>query len=64
MGVLVSMALLNFSKTISGTIASYAIFGVFFIYSPMSIIDGIRTTLPDQTTFGTAYAVKSMMSNS
>lgn len=60
----ISMTLPNFSKTISGTIASYAIFGAFFIYSPMSILDGIRTTLPDQTTFGTAYAVKSMMSNS
>ncbi|KAK5045191.1 hypothetical protein LTR84_009524 [Exophiala bonariae] len=63
-GVLTSMALLSFTKTIPGATAAFAIFGVFFIYSPMSIVDGIRTSLHEQTTFGTAYATKSMMSNS
>jgi hypothetical protein len=58
------MALVNWASTVSGTAAAFGIFAVTTTYSPMNIIDAIRTTLPDQTSFGTAYALKVLIADS
>lgn len=58
------MGLVNWASTISGTAAAFGIFAVVSVFSPMSIVDCIRTTLPEQTSFGTAYAIKVLVANS
>ncbi|KAI1453771.1 major facilitator superfamily transporter [Annulohypoxylon moriforme] len=63
-GTFIAMALVNWASTVSGTAAAFGIYAVVSTYSPTAIIDSIRTSLWQQTTFGTAYSLKIMMNNS
>lgn len=58
------MALVNWASTVSGTAAAFGIYAIVSTYSPTAIIDSMRTSLWQQTTFGTAYSLKIMMNNS
>lgn len=58
-----SMILVNFAATKSGTAASFGIFAIAMSLGPTSIIDSIRTTLWHQSVFGSAYALKVTMNN-
>lgn len=63
-GIFTAMSLINFGDDYSGTIASFAVFASTSTFSALIIIDSIRTVLPEQTTFGTAYAIKTLANNS
>ena len=63
-GVFIAMTLLNYGAEMSGTIASFAFFAATSTFSALVIIDSSRAVLPDQTTFGTAYALKLLANNS
>jgi hypothetical protein len=58
-----SMVLVNFAETKSGTAASFGIYAIAVSFGPTSIIDSIRTTLWHQSVFGSAYALKVTMNN-
>lgn len=62
-GMLLSMSLINWSTTVAGTAASYGTYAIFKTFGPVTIIDGIRTSVWDQSVFGTAYATKVTMNN-
>ncbi|KAF9888778.1 hypothetical protein FE257_008354 [Aspergillus nanangensis] len=62
-GMLLSMVLVNFASTPVGTAASFGIYAIASTLGPTSIIDSIRTTLWEQSIFGTAYALKVTMNN-
>ncbi|OJJ85442.1 putative MFS transporter [Aspergillus glaucus CBS 516.65] len=62
-GMLLSMALVNFAQTEAGTGASFGIYAIAMSLGPTSIIDSIRTTLWQQSVFGSAYALKVTMNN-
>jgi MFS family permease len=63
-GVFTAMTVLNYGDELSGAIAAFAVFASTSTFSALVIIDSIRTVLPDQTTFGTAYALKLLANNS
>ncbi|PKX88920.1 putative MFS transporter [Aspergillus novofumigatus IBT 16806] len=62
-GMFLSMVLVNFAETKSGTAASFGIYAIAVSFGPTSIIDSIRTTLWHQSVFGSAYALKVTMNN-
>ncbi|KAJ5639608.1 uncharacterized protein N7484_007470 [Penicillium longicatenatum] len=63
LGMLLSMALLNFTPSKAGTGASFGIYAIAMSFGPTSVIDGIRTTLWNQSVFGSAYSLKVTMNN-
>ncbi|KAJ5797964.1 uncharacterized protein N7503_007260 [Penicillium pulvis] len=63
LGMLLSMALLNFTPSKAGTGASFGIYAIAMSFGPTSIIDSIRTTLWNQSVFGSAYSLKVTMNN-
>ena len=62
-GMLLSMGLLNWGTTTSSAAASYASYAIFKTFGPVTIIEGIRTSMWHQDVFGTAYAAKVTMNN-
>ncbi|RLL97661.1 hypothetical protein CFD26_104672 [Aspergillus turcosus] len=62
-GMFLSMVLVNFAATKSGTAASFGIYAIAVSFGPTSIIDSIRTTIWHQSVFGSAYALKVTMNN-
>lgn len=64
LGLFVAMILVNFASTVAGTAAAFVIFALTSVFSSMVIIDSIRAVVMEQTTFGTAYAIKVMVANS
>ncbi|KAI0153407.1 major facilitator superfamily transporter [Pestalotiopsis sp. NC0098] len=63
-GLFISMSLVNWAGQVSGTAASFGVFAVLSSYNPTVLIDGMRASLWQQGTFGTAYSLKIMMNNS
>ncbi|KAL4739818.1 major facilitator superfamily domain-containing protein [Aspergillus similis] len=63
LGTFLSMALVNFANTKGGTAASFGIYAIAVSLGPTSIIDSVRTTLWNQSVFGSAYALKVTMNN-
>ncbi|EPS26850.1 hypothetical protein PDE_01790 [Penicillium oxalicum 114-2] len=61
--LLLSMVLLNFTPTTTGTGVSFGIYAIALSLGPTSIIDSIRTTLWHQSVFGSAYSLKVTMNN-
>ena len=61
--MLLSMTLVAWGDTITGTAASFGIYAVAYSIGPTVIIDSIRTSLLDHSVFGTAYAVKIFVNN-
>ncbi|KAF4445771.1 hypothetical protein F53441_10520 [Fusarium austroafricanum] len=57
-GMLLSMGLINWGTTASSAGASYAFYAIFKTFGPVTIIEGIRTSMWHQDVFGTAYAAK------
>ncbi|KAF1850068.1 MFS general substrate transporter [Cucurbitaria berberidis CBS 394.84] len=64
MGMLLAMCLAEWGPTVSGTAASFGIFGVASMFGPTVIIDAIRTSMWYQEVFGSGYAVKIAVNNS
>ncbi|ETS80088.1 hypothetical protein PFICI_07617 [Pestalotiopsis fici W106-1] len=64
LGIFISMALVNWAPTVSGTAAAFGVYAVLTSYNPTVLIDGMRASLWQQSTFGTAYSLKIMMNNS
>lgn len=62
-GMLLCMGLLNWSSSMSGAAASYAVYAIVKNFGPVTIIDGIRTSMWEQNIFGSAYATKVTMNN-
>ncbi|TLD10356.1 hypothetical protein PgNI_05491 [Pyricularia grisea] len=62
-GVFLAMALINWATDTKGTAAAFGIYAVAYVLGPTSIIDSIRTSLWDASTFGSAYAVKIATNN-
>jgi hypothetical protein len=63
MGMLLSMGLINWGTATSSAAASYAFYAIFKTFGPVTIIEGIRTSMWHQDIFGTAYAAKVTMNN-
>ena len=63
LGMLLSMVLLNFESSHSGTGAAFGIYAIAMSLGPTSVIDSIRTTLWHQSEFGSAYSLKVTMNN-
>lgn len=62
--LLIAMALVNWADSVSGTAAAFGLYAVANSYNPTVLIDGMRATLWEQSTFGAAYSLKIMMNNS
>ncbi|KAL4920913.1 major facilitator superfamily domain-containing protein [Aspergillus aurantiobrunneus] len=62
-GMFLSMVLVNFANTKAGTGFSFGVYAIASTFGPTSIIDSIRTTLWNQSVFGSAYALKVTMNN-
>ncbi|KAJ4094131.1 hypothetical protein NW760_014437 [Fusarium oxysporum] len=62
-GMLLAMGLINWGTTTSSAAASYAFYAIFKTFGPVTIIEGIRTSMWHQDVFGTAYAAKVTMNN-
>lgn len=62
-GTFTAMLLVCFASGTSGTAASFGVFAVAVNFGPVTIIDCIRTTMWDNSVFGTAYALKVTMNN-
>ncbi|UPK93874.1 hypothetical protein LCI18_004809 [Fusarium solani-melongenae] len=62
-GMLLSMGLINWGTTTTSAAASYAFYAIFKTFGPVTIIEGIRTSMWHQDVFGTAYAAKVTMNN-
>ncbi|KAH6651552.1 major facilitator superfamily transporter [Truncatella angustata] len=62
-GIFISMALVNWAPMVSGTAAAFGVYAVLTSYNPTVLIDGMRASLWQQSTFGTAYSLKIMMNN-
>ncbi|CRK23883.1 hypothetical protein BN1723_003043 [Verticillium longisporum] len=62
-GMLLAMGLINWGTTTSSAAASYAFYAIFKTFGPVTIIEGIRTSMIYQDVFGTAYAAKVTMNN-
>ncbi|KAF7192011.1 Major facilitator superfamily domain-containing protein 1 [Pseudocercospora fuligena] len=63
-GCFLAMLLAAFGPSKSGTAAAFGIYAVAYTLGPTTIIDGIRTSIWYQDTFGAAYAVKIAVNNS
>lgn len=63
-GCFLAMCLAAFGPTKSGTATAFGIYAVSYTMGPTTIIDGIRTSIWYQDTFGAAYAVKIAVNNS
>ncbi|KAH8651452.1 major facilitator superfamily transporter [Xylariales sp. PMI_506] len=63
-GLFIAMLLVNYAATVTGTAAAFVIYAMTTVFSSMVIIDTIRSTVMEQTTFGTAYSIKVMVANS
>ncbi|KAK2054665.1 major facilitator superfamily transporter [Colletotrichum caudatum] len=63
-GVFLAMALLNWATDAKGAAAAFGIYAVAFTLGPTTIIDGIRTSMWNASTFGSAYSVKMVINNS
>lgn len=63
LGMLLAMCLAAWGPTVSGTAASFGIFGVASMFGPTVIIDAIRTSMWYQEVFGSGYAVKITVNN-
>ncbi|KAJ1564294.1 hypothetical protein HK405_015277, partial [Cladochytrium tenue] len=57
-GMLLAMSLAQWGPTVAGTAAAFAVYAVASSLGPTVIIDGIRSAVWSQDSFGTAYAVK------
>ncbi|KAF4943410.1 hypothetical protein FGADI_13437 [Fusarium gaditjirri] len=64
LGMLLSMCLVTWGPTVSGTAASFGLFAVASSFGPTVIIDGIRTSMWYQEVFGSGYAIKIAINNS
>ncbi|KAJ4124740.1 hypothetical protein NW765_014267 [Fusarium oxysporum] len=64
LGMLLSMCLVAWGPTVSGTAASFGIFAVASSFGPTVIIDSIRTSMWYQEVFGSGYAIKIAINNS
>lgn len=62
-GVFTSMCLVNWATSLGGTSAAFGIFAFALSFGPTAIIDSIRTSIWDQSVFGSAYAIKITMNN-
>ncbi|KAF4339128.1 hypothetical protein FBEOM_6948 [Fusarium beomiforme] len=63
LGMLLSMCLVAWGPTVSGTAASFGIFAVASSFGPTVIIDSIRTSMWYQEVFGSGYAIKITINN-
>ncbi|KAF2167304.1 hypothetical protein M409DRAFT_54472 [Zasmidium cellare ATCC 36951] len=63
-GVFTAMCLAAFGPDIAGTAAAFGVYAFAYSLGPTSIIDGIRTAIWYQDTFGAGYAVKIAVNNS
>lgn len=59
-----AMCLAAFGPTVSGTAAAFGVYAIGSTLGPTSIIDGVRTSIWYQDTFGVAYAIKVVVNNS
>jgi hypothetical protein len=57
------MILVNWASTKQGTAAAFGVYAFSYSLGPTLIIDGIRTSMWHQESFGTAYAMKIQMNN-
>ncbi|KAM0549494.1 hypothetical protein ACHAPJ_009310 [Fusarium lateritium] len=64
LGMLLSMCLVAWGPSVSGTAASFGIFAVATSFGPTVIIDSIRTSMWYQEVFGSGYAIKIAINNS
>jgi MFS family permease len=64
LGMLLSMCLVAWGPSVSGTAASFGIFAVASSFGPTVIIDSIRTSMWYQEVFGSGYAIKIAINNS
>lgn len=62
-GTFLAMCLAAFGPTTAGTAASFGVYAFAYSLGPTTIIDGIRTSIWYQDTFGAAYAVKILVNN-
>ncbi|KAI6608156.1 hypothetical protein MCOR04_000423 [Pyricularia oryzae] len=62
-GVFLAMGLINWATDTKRTAAAFGIYAVAYVLGPTTIIDSIRTSLWDASTFGSAYAVKIATNN-
>ncbi|KAJ1542246.1 hypothetical protein HK405_010089 [Cladochytrium tenue] len=62
-GMLLAMSLAQWGPTVAGTAAAFAVYAVASSLGPTVIIDGIRSAVWSQDSFGTAYAVKIAVNN-
>lgn len=63
-GVFTAMCLAAFGPDIAGTAAAFGVYAFAYSLGPTSIVDGIRTAIWYQDTFGAGYAVKIAVNNS
>lgn len=63
-GVFIAMCLAAFGPDIAGTAAALGVYAFAYSLGPTTIIDGIRTIIWYQDTFGAGYAVKIAVNNS
>lgn len=63
LGVFLAMCLAAFGPDIAGTAASLGVYAVAYSMGPTTIVDGIRTAIWYQDTFGAGYAVKITVNN-
>lgn len=63
-GVFLAMCLAAFGPDVAGTAAALGVYAVAYTLGPTSIIDGIRTSIWHQDTFGAGYAAKIAVNNS
>lgn len=64
LGSFCAMCLVAFEQSKAGTAASFGVYALAVTFGPTVIIDGIRTAIWSQDTFGAAYAVKIAVNNS
>ncbi|KAJ1552258.1 hypothetical protein HK405_012038 [Cladochytrium tenue] len=62
-GMLLAMSLAQWGPTVAGTASAFAVYAFASSLGPTVIIDGIRSTVWSQESFGTAYAVKVAVTN-
>ncbi|SCV39809.1 related to MFS transporter [Fusarium fujikuroi] len=62
-GMFTSMLLVCFSGAVKGTAASFGDFAFAYCFGSTTIIDSTRTSMWDNTVFGSAYAIKITMNN-
>ncbi|EKG16255.1 Major facilitator superfamily [Macrophomina phaseolina MS6] len=63
-GMLLSMSLLAWGPSISGTAASFGFYAVSYPLGPTVLIDSVRTSIWYPEIFGSGYAVKVAVNNS